>query len=530
MSDPVTEIDEEMIPRYQRGFEWFSHLANTDMKDRPWQRLGIFSFYDAPFVASERLYLSPKQTMAIMAKQAKKKECGIIFVADALERAEMGLSTKQGFNQFMEIFDGMFPDAVKYYFGPKDSERTYMHDYTSFKIPLDWLSKKPNIFAEVLSDASAVGEDIGPGDASFENFEGMLEVLVEKLGPPSLTEEVLGKIKSTEASEYAGEAVGLMTVFISPATAVTRGVRYLGKFMSLIKDRRKQEVKEVYKEWQDRVEEGYSVENLRKFFDDDPDYKSGLASALAEFKPVILITETRGTLYDLFLPLVLQHLVEEIGYVPPKYRKKRQPKPEGATPESKDEESEWDADELTYEEPDELSLPPVTDQLIQSVLEKHEEEIDSNVDISDEEFEGKPEAVLFLDAATHLSKFRRSFKFALNIPDRYPNLSVAASFFTNREVISETLKNGILEYMSERALVFDFHPTLFDVATSRMPISKKAWLQGQLQEMERIRSEGGVAFLEYYQPAKNSWALREVEKPDIGAVRKLRSWLRRDDK
>ncbi len=528
MTEPHEYSDEESIPRYQRGFEWFSQLVKSKMTNRPWKRLGIFSFYDAPFAESDLLYLSPKQVMAIMAKQAKNKETSLVFVADALERAEMGLSSKQGFDQFMEIFDSLFPDAVKYYFGSKDSERTFLHGFTPLKIPLEWLVSRPNIFAEVLSDASPVGEEIGPGDAAFENFEGMHEVLVEKLGPPSLTEEVLGKIRNAEASEYAGEAVGLMTVFISPTTAVSRGVKYLGKFASLIKDRRKQEVKEVYREWEERVTEGYSVENLMKFFDEDPEYDSGLSSAIADYKPVLLIIETRGTLYDLFLPLVLQHLVADIGYVAPQYRRRKK-----SDIEKEDEEKiedETTEGTLTYEEPAETGLPPVTDKLIQDFIEKQQEEMVQNIEISDDEFEGKPETVLFLDAATHLSKFRRSFKFALGIPDKYPNVSVAASFFTNRDTISDTLQGGVLEYMSERALVFDLHPQLFDLATSKMPISKKAWLQVRLQEMDRVRTDGNVAFLEYYAPEKKQpWVLRIVEKPDLGAIRKLREWFRKRD-
>ena len=271
----------------------------------------------------------------------------------------------------------------------------------------------------------------------------------------------------------------------------------------------------------------YSIENLQKFFDDDPDYLSELASAVADHKSVLLIIETRGTLYDLFLPLVLQHLVEEIGYIPPQHRRRKQPKPGEDLEKETETESEWDDDSLTYEDPSDHSLPPVTDQLIHSILEKHKEKIDSTLEISEEEFEGKPKTYLFLDAATHLSKFERSFKFALNIPEKYPNVSVAASFFTNREVINKTLQEGILEYMSERALIFDFHPMLFDVATSRIPISKKAWLQGKLQEMERIRSEGDVAFLEYNKANKEQWVLQIVEKPDFEVITKIRSWFRR---
>ncbi|MHA2178829.1 MAG: hypothetical protein ACXAAK_10815 [Candidatus Thorarchaeota archaeon] len=459
-----TEIDEVSIPRYKRGYEWFSHLANTEMSRRPWRRMGIFSFYDAPFAESDLLYLSPKQSMLTMAKIAKTKESGLVFVVDAMEKGEMGLSTKPGFDQFMEIFEGLFPNSSKYYFGSKDSERDWLHEYPSLKIPLHWLVKRPNVYAEVLSDASPVGELVSPGDAAFEDYAGMIEVLVEKLGPPSLSEEVMGRIRNTEASEYAGEAVGMMTVFISPATAVSRGVRYLGKFMSLVKDRRKQEVKDVYLEWTQRVKDGYSEERLKRFFDDSPDFDSGLIKAVASFKPVLIILETRGTLYDLFLPLVLQHLVEEIGYIPP-HRRPRKQTDEKKKKKDQNEE-DWDSDSLSYESIesiDDADLPPVTDQLIQSVINKEETLDHAIIDISEDHFEGKPETILFLDAATHLSKFNRSFKFALNLPEKYPNMSVAASFFTDREKITKALQEGVLDYMKEQALIFDLHPALFDM-------------------------------------------------------------------
>ncbi len=522
-----SEIDDDSIPRYKRGYEWFSHLANAELSRRSWRRLGIFSFYDAPFAESDRLYLSPKQVMLTMARMAKVKETGLVFVVDAMEKDEMGLSTRAGFDQFMEIFDGLFPDSSKFYFGPKESDRDWLHDYSSLRIPLNWLIKRPNVFAEVLSDASPVGERVGPGDASFEDYEGMIEVLVEKLGPPSLTEEVMGKIRSTEASDYAGEAVGMMTVFISPATAVSRGVRYLGKFMSLVKDRRKQEVKDVYLEWTERVKRGYSKEKLKRFFDESPDFDSGLVEAVASFKPVLIILETRSTLYDLFLPLVLQHLVEEIGYIPPHRRSRK--KVEDKKKKGKKEE-DWESEALSYESVETIEvddLPPVTDQLIQSVISQDKVVTGTELDISEDEFEGKPKTILFLDAATHLSKFSQSFRFALNIPEKYPNMSVAASFFTDREKINQALQEGVLEYMKERALIFDLHPALFDMATSRIPVSKKAWLNSRLQEMEKIRSEGEVAFLEFSTSDETKWALRVVEKPEMEALTKIRSWFRR---
>jgi hypothetical protein len=525
---PTSETDDASISRYKRGFEWFSHLVKEELSGKPWRKMGVFSFFDEPYAESDRLYLSPKQVMLALAGEAKKKEEGLLFVVDAMEKGEMGLNTKAGFDQFMEEFDDVFPESTKFYFGLKDSDRTWLHEYTSLKIPLKWLIKRPNVFAEVLSDASPVGERIGPGDASFEDVQGMIEVLVEKLGPPSLTEEVMGKMRDAEASEYAGEAVGLMTVFISPTTAVSRGVKYLGKFMNLVRDRRKQEVKDVYADWTKRVEEGYSRENLEKLFVIDDEYRSGLIESVSNYTPVLLILETRGTLYDLFLPLILQHLVEEVGYIPPHRRPKREPKPDEMS--KKKEDDEFDDIPMEYEDLTDIKdndLPPVTDQLIQEVIEQQDLELKSDVEMSEEEFEGKPETILILDAATHLSKFRKSFKFAMNLPEKYPNMSVAASFFTNREKISKTLEDGALEYLSERALVFDIHPHIFDLATARMPISRKAWLLSKLQEMEHLRSEGGVAFLEFDGSEEDLWKLYEVERPEPAAIAKLRSWFRK---
>jgi hypothetical protein len=356
-----------------------------------------------------------------MAAQVKTKNHALVFVVDSLERGEMGLSTKAGFDQFIEIFDGLFPDSKKFYFGSKDSERTWLHEYPSLKIPIEWLVSRPNIFAEVLSDASPIGEITRPGDASFEDLAGMIEVLVEKLGPPSLTEEVITKIRGADASEYAGDAASLLAAFVNPAIAVTRGVKYLSKFMDLVKDRRKQEVKDVYREWTERVASGYSEENLIKFFEREPESMVEFLDGVTNLKSVLLITETRGTLYDLFLPLVLQHLVEQIGYIPPHRRPRKESELKKA-----DLEEEWDDSSMSYEDLErieDIELPPVTDQLIQTVIDKQGEIVRAEIEISDNEFEGKPETILFLDAATHLTKFRRSSRFALNIPEKFPNCS-----------------------------------------------------------------------------------------------------------
>ncbi len=518
MTESMT--DEQNISRYTRGFEWFLNVVRTKMSGRPWRRLGIFAYYDAPYIESDLLYLSPKQVMLAMASEIKQRDAAIVMVVDALERGEMGLNTRMGFDQFMELFDGIFPDAAKFYFGPKESERVWLHEYPSLKIPLQWLVSRPNRFAEVLSDASPVGENIGPGDAAFEDFTGMTEVLVEKLGPPTLTEEVLSKIKSVDASQYAGDAIDVVSFFVSPASAVTKGVKYLGKLVGIMRTRRKQDIKEIYNTWNERVRTGYAEENLRKFFDDTPDYESELMKAVKERRPVIIMIETRNTIYDVFLPLVLQQLVEQVGYTPPELPSRDEHEPvvlDADVSENGSEDSRETDDSSIDSTSEEKSTHHTSDSMAQVKDSKS----------SSDRFEGRPEVFLFIDAATHLSKFSRSFKFALKLPERYPNISVAASFFTETEPIPPALKDGVIEYMSERALVFDLHPHLFDTVTGNIPVSVKAWLMGELQKMEQIHSTGGVAFLDYYAPERKKWTLRVIERPEVRVVREIRGLLKR---
>jgi hypothetical protein len=106
-------------------------------------------------------------------------------------------------------------------------------------------------------------------------------------------------------------------------------------------------------------------------------------------------------------------------------------------------------------------------------------------------------------------------------------MSVAASFFTNRETMSIALQEGVLEYMGDRALVMDLNPALFDAVTSKLPVSKKAWLEGRLREMAGITFDRGAAFLEYYASADEPWALRVLKKPKSGLAKTVRRWLGR---
>jgi len=503
---------------YQRGYEWFSSTVKQKLNNRFWKRLGIFSYYETPFLDTDDLHLSPEQTMLAMAKHGCESEGATVFILDITSERETTVVSEKGFNNFLHLFNSEFPDSRKLYFGSKTSDRTWLHEYEQQKIPLTWLIKRPNVFAEILSDASPVGEEIGPGDASFENSAGMIEVLNEKLGPPSLTEEVMGKIKKTEASEYAGEAVGLMTVFVSPTTAVSRGVKYLGKFMNLLKDRRKQEVKEVYEEWEKRVKETFSKEYLLNFFDETEEYQSPLVQAVHNEETILLINESRDTLYDLFLPLVLRHLMEIGGYVPPHKRKRVAPDADEDAQQASISRSE-DMEEVEEEE-----LREFGKELMDVAQGVDEEEVHPE----SQDFEGKPRMNIFLDSATYLSKLSKSFEFALSIPETYTNTSLATYFFTELEEVPEQVQDAVLKFISEKALIFDLHPTLFDLASEGMPVTKKVWLESIFKQMEEKRRKNSLGFLEYDKSLESEWRLHELHRPEPKIVSDIKGWFRRN--
>jgi hypothetical protein len=493
---------------YEKGYREFSKLIAKELA-RNWNKLGIFSFFDGPYIDNEEYYLGPKQALLSIAEHSNPSDTAKIFILDSLQPGRLELCEKSGFELFVRKFEEIFPNSEKYYFGPRTSKKEWLHDFQTLKIPLSWMIKRPNKFAEVLTDASPIGEDIEPGDAAFEDFSSMHEVLVSKLGPPSLTEEVLGRIRDGDTSEVAGEAAGIMASLVSPATAVSKGVRYLGRFMTILMDRRKQEVKEVYEEWKNRVKETFKEENLKKFFDEDDGEQQQVIKTIKEGKDVLLILETRDTLYDLFYPLVIQNLVEEIGYIPPQRRKKRDPR---LTLSSADEdEYDWDGVELQYDEIDESDLPPVTDKLIQRIMDTQEDASLIKAGVNDE-FEGKPMTTLLLDSATHLSKFKRSFRFALRLPEKYPNIRVAAGFYTSKDSINKTLQDGVLEFISEHAYIFDLHPALFDLVTMNIPISQKARIQGYLQEISTIRENRELTFLGFDHSNDSNWRLLTSKK------------------
>ena len=465
----------------EHGYKQFYKMIHSKFIKTPWRHLGVFSFYNAPYLDSEKIYLSDKEALLAIASEIKTEYNSLIFIIDATDNSEIESQ------RFIQLFQQVFPKSQALYYGPRDSERTWLHDYQITKIPLHWLIRRPDMFARALTDSSPLGEILGPADVSFEDITEMKEVLIDKLGPPSLSGEVLGKFRDADVSEYAGEAVGIATAIINPAVAVSRGVRYLGKFVSLVRKRRQREIKDLHNEWRQKVESAFSEDNIKKFFDTSITAESDLIQVQSDKKPILLLIETRETLYDVFMPLVLNHLIEEIGY---RLRVK-------------------------YNEEDDI------DSDIEKILDEDTEEIDRDI-LQNTDSITHPEVLIFMDFGTHLANFKTSFQYILKSPDKYANISLTSSFYTDHKRVKVILGDAVQKFINPRAIIFDLHPTLFDQVTTKTPITTKAWLQDCLRKMRSAQSQNAIAFLEYNSLEENNWQMRSTFKSQSGVIARFR--------
>jgi hypothetical protein len=456
----------------------------------PWRHLGVFSFYDAPYIDNDKLYLSSREVLLAIAAEFKNQQNSAIFYIDASNNSDVELQ------RFIQLFCHVFPQFAIFYFGPKDSERTWLHEYESVKIPLRWLMKRPDLFAKAISDSSPIGEILGPADVSFEDITEMKDVLIDKLGPPSLSGEVLGRFGDADVSEYAGEAVGIATALINPAVAVSRGVRYLGKFVSLVRKRRQKEIRELHAEWRQKVVNAYSEESIKKLFDISFSAESKLIQSQSGCRPILVLMETRETLYDVFMPLIFHHLIEELG--------------------NKQKTKEMDIDDET--------ISDIDDILDEEIELTDDKDIKRETETTRDLFKKVSNILLFIDFGTHFSNFKTSFQHLLKAPDRFTNVSLSASFYTEHRRAKEALGDAIQKFINTRAIVFDLHPALFDLVTMQTPVTTKAWVQSCLREIKAAQSHNALAFLEYSSLEPDRWIMRSSAKR--GVLTRIRRWYK----
>ncbi|MGD2072785.1 MAG: hypothetical protein PVG65_04785, partial [Candidatus Thorarchaeota archaeon] len=133
---------------------------------------------------------------------------------------------------------------------------------------------------------------------------------------------------------------------------------------------------------------------------------------------------------------------------------------------------------------------------------------------------------LFLDYGTHFSNFKTSFQYLLKEPDKYANISLSVAFHTNHKREENLLTDAIVKFADTRAIVFDLHPTLFDLVTAKTPVTTKAWLQNCLRGIKAAQQHNAIAFLEYNSLETEHWKLRSSLKHRRGVIGKIRKWIK----
>ena len=179
----------------------------------------------------------------------------------------------------------------------------------NLKIDMDWLFTNPGLLARAIEDASPVRRKVEEVDVS--DLGSLSTLLIDKMGPPSFKEDLVSRIKGADKAQVAADALVGMTAIISPTALLGVGLKYAAKFLSLVRERRKEEYKSFLEMWRKNVEEGFSEENLSLLIGEDG--LKGLLEVLQARKLAVVIHDVIRTPYELFLPLLICNLADEVG-------------------------------------------------------------------------------------------------------------------------------------------------------------------------------------------------------------------------
>ena len=479
MSDTF-ELNAEMLSRYQSGYAVFKHLFEKVTK-RDIKRFSILTYYDQPFHDSEDALMTSEQATIALTNWILDNQSHIIIFLDTLHNHEYNLSTLEGFQHFMSILSGELEDYTIFRLGINNNVKPWLNEFPHAKLSMDWLSKHSDELAKILTDASPVMRDVSQEEAQISNFEDLYELLVEQLGPPSITDELMGKIKEAESSDVAGEALTLLTVFVSPGTAVSKGVKYLSRFMSLVKDRRKKEVQQVFQEWDDRVREGYAPEKLKEFISDDEHEQ--LIEAIRNHRITIIFNDTKKTIYEIFAPLLIENILYDLGA-----QKQESEKNEEITDEANSETNEN--------------------------IEKSNEASQNNAII--------PRVTLIYDSFINLLKYKLSTNVFDTLINQFDNFSIVPILASSEVEDKKYVTDKLADLLEDGALVFDMSYSLFDTLFKVSSMSERAWIEFLFRTIYELRNKNRIAALDYYPMRKESWSLLQVRIVHASPIKKIR--------
>ncbi len=476
----TVELNAEMLSKYQSGYAVFKHLFEKVTK-RDVKRFSILTYYDRPFHDSEDALMTSEQATIALANWMLNSNSHIIIFLDTLHNHEYNLSTLKGFQQFMSILSEGLSDYTIFRLGLNNEIKPWLNEYPHAKLSLDWLSKHSDELAKILTDASPVRRDVSQEEAQIENFEELYELLVEQLGPPSISDELIGKIKEADSSDVAGEALTLLTVFVSPGTAVSKGVKYLSRFMSLVKDRRKKEVQQVFQEWEERVRMGYTPEKLKEFINDED--HNQLIEAIRNHKVTIILNDTKKTIYEIFAPLLIENILYDLGAE----------LPESTTETNDEDNAQLDAPEETENN---------TESLNNEVLPLH--------------------VTLIYDSFINLLKYKLSTSVFDELITKYVNFSLVPILASSEVEDNQYVTDKIADLLEDGALVFDMSYTLFDTLFKVSSMSERAWIEHLFQNIYELRNKNRIATLDYYPIRDEAWTLLQVRIVHASPIKRIK--------
>ena len=191
-----------------------------------------------------------------------------------------------------------------YYFGLNPRNLDSLQAIARAKIELKWVTSNAETVAKIIEDASPVVRTVDPEELKMGNLNSLSKLLIEKLGPPSMTEELKTEILSADKAEIAADVLSTLAILVSPTTAITKGLKYAWKFIQVAKKRRAEEMKEYYKEWREKIEKAFSIENLRELFvEESVEFETG--------RPVVILTDAYDSLLDFTIPILIQNILQK---------------------------------------------------------------------------------------------------------------------------------------------------------------------------------------------------------------------------
>jgi len=287
------------------GLELSLKAAERIIGDLRWSRLGIVTFKDEELLSSKSALVAPEFLLLSMAVKAVERDIKAILVLNARKQHALNLSGQEGLRAFLDLLG---PDGPRpLYFGV--SGEGHLASLDRARLSISWLAANPGVLARLIEAASPVERRVKEIDLS--SLEALSALLVEKLGPPSLKEDVVVKIKGANKYEVAADALSTAAAVISPTSLLATGIKYAAKFFSLVRERRKEEYKAYLETWKKNVEEAFSVDKLSALLCEDD--LEPIQASLEQHGLAVIIHDVMGTPHELFLPLLLLNMASELG-------------------------------------------------------------------------------------------------------------------------------------------------------------------------------------------------------------------------